>query len=123
VPYPSLARTDLTHSQGLDQNLLGERLPGSRRVTSYEILFLPDLLSLGLYLSGPELRFAITRASHVSFQRFCATTMLPKYMLMERFSLAIWNRNKWIVAIVATIWLTNVLLLLIGKFYPVSPSY
>jgi hypothetical protein len=91
-------------------------------VTSYGRSFLSDLLSLGVFLPGPELRFAITRASYVSLQRFCATTTLPKYMLMERFSLAIWNRNKWIAAIVATIWLTNVSFLLIGEFYPVSPS-
>jgi hypothetical protein len=43
-------------------------------------------------------------------------------MLMERFSLAIWNRNKAIVVIVTTICVANVSLLLLGKFFPVSPS-
>jgi hypothetical protein len=47
-------------------------------VTSYERLFLPDLLSLGFCLPGPGPRFAIARASHVSFQRFCATNYAPK---------------------------------------------
>ena len=79
-------------------------------------LFLPDLLSLGFCLPGPGPRFAIARASHVSFQRFCVTTTLPKYMLMERFSFAIWNKNKGIVVTVATIWVTNVTLLLLGEF-------
>jgi hypothetical protein len=43
-------------------------------------------------------------------------------MLMERFSLAIWNRNKGIVAIVAIICVANVSLLLLGEFSPVFPS-
>ncbi|KAI0281022.1 hypothetical protein BGY98DRAFT_1185140, partial [Russula aff. rugulosa BPL654] len=83
-------------------------------VTSYEILFLPDLLSLGFCLPGPGPRFAIARASHVSFRRFCATTTLPKHILMERFSFAVWNRNKAIGAIIAAIWVTNVSLLFMG---------
>jgi hypothetical protein len=91
-------------------------------VTSYERLFLPDLLSLEFCLPGPGPKFAIARASRVSFQRFCAITTLPKYMLMERFSFAIWNRNKRIAAIIATIWVTNASLLLLGEFSPVSPS-
>jgi hypothetical protein len=66
-------------------------------------------------------RFAIACASHVSFQRFCVTTT-PKYMLMERFSFAIWDRNKGITAAIATIWVTNASLLLLGEFSPVSPS-
>ena len=44
-------------------------------VASYELLLLPDLLSLEFYPPEHGLRFAITRASHVSFQLFCATTM------------------------------------------------
>jgi hypothetical protein len=91
-------------------------------VTSYETLFLPNLLTLEFFLPGPGLRLAIDRASHVSFQRFCATATLPKYMLMECFSVAIWNRNKGIAAIVAAIWVTNATLLLLGEFSPVSPS-
>ena len=37
-------------------------------------------------------------------------------MLMECFSLAIWNRNKWIVAMVAIICVTNIALLLLSEF-------
>jgi hypothetical protein len=81
-----------------------------------------DLLSLEFCLPEPELRFAIAHASHVSFQRFCVTTTLPKYMLMERFSFAIWNRHKGITTIVTTIWVANSSLLLLGEFSPVSPS-
>jgi len=44
-------------------------------VACYEKLFLPDFLSLEFYRPEPGFRFAIARASHVSFQRFCATTM------------------------------------------------
>jgi hypothetical protein len=91
-------------------------------VTSYEILFPSDLLSLGFCLPGPGPRFAIARASHVSFRRFCATTTLPKYILMERFSFAVWNRNKAIGAIIAAIWVTNVSLLFMGEFSPGCPS-
>jgi hypothetical protein len=44
-------------------------------VTSYERLFLTDLLSLEFFHPGHELRFAVARASHVSFQRFSVTTI------------------------------------------------
>jgi len=41
------------------------------------------------------------------------TTTLPKYMLMERSSFAIWNRHKGITTIVTTIWVANSSLLLL----------
>jgi hypothetical protein len=43
-------------------------------------------------------------------------------MLIERFSLAIWNRHKGIVAIVITVCVANVSLLLLGEISPVSES-
>jgi hypothetical protein len=43
-------------------------------------------------------------------------------MLIERISLAIWNRNKGIVAIVTTICVANVSFLLLGEISPVSES-
>jgi hypothetical protein len=94
----------------------------SRSRDPYDRSFLSDPLFLGFCLPGPGTRFAIARASHVSIQRFCVTTTLPKYMLTERFSFAIWNRHKGIAATVATIWVTNASLLLLGEFSPVSPS-
>jgi len=119
--YPTdnfLTHTDLPRFQGLGLVQLGEYPSGSR--ASNERLILPDFLSLGSCLPGPGPRFALARASHVSLQRFCATTTLSKYMLILCFSFAVWNRNKGIVAIAATIWVTNASLLLLGEFPPVT---
>jgi hypothetical protein len=84
-------------------------------VTSYEGALTPNLLSLGFCLPSSRLSFAIDCASRVSFKQFCALTAL-EYMLMDLSSFAIWNRKKAIVAFAATVWITNVLLLLQGEF-------
>jgi hypothetical protein len=43
-------------------------------------------------------------------------TLSPKCVLMEISSLAIWDWNKVIMAISATIWITNFVTQLIGEF-------
>ena len=45
-------------------------------------------------------------------------TISPKYVLMEPFSFAIWNRNKVIVTIATGVWAVNFALLLAGEFFP-----
>ncbi len=82
--------------------------------------FFPDILFLGFFRPGwlwP--RFDIDHTSHVSFCAclpcFHATTLFPKYVLMELFSFAIWDRNKIILAISATVWLINLGFQLAGK--------
>jgi hypothetical protein len=88
-------------------------IPGLR---PYERAFVPDTLSLGIFGSGwlwPK--FDIDHASHVSFYGFHATTLFPKYVLMELSSYAIWDRSKVIMAISGGIWMINLGFQLAGK--------
>ncbi len=44
-----------------------------------------------------------------------ATTLFPKYVLMELSSFAIWDWNKVIIAISVTVWMINFAFQLIGE--------
>lgn len=48
--------------------------------------------------------------------------MIPNQALIEICSIAIWNRKKIIMAIAATLWLTNVVVSTRGKSFPFSSS-
>ncbi len=45
-----------------------------------------------------------------------ATTLFPKYVLMELSSFAIWDKNKAVMAISAGVWAINLIFQLIGQF-------
>ena len=77
-------------------------------------------ISLGFCPPGPWLRFAIDRASHVSFLLFGAATISPRYTLIEFYSFAVWNRNKIILGVASGVWGVNLACLLAGEFTPLS---
>jgi hypothetical protein len=85
-------------------------------MTERSVLF----LCLDFCPPSPWRRFAIDRASHVSFLRFGTTTISPKYVLIEPYSFAIWNSNKVIVGIAAGVWGVNLAFLLAGESSPLS---
>jgi hypothetical protein len=85
---------------------------------SYERALPPDLLCLGPFLRESELSFAIDCTSHVGFQCFCVTAIFQEYMLMALSSVAIWNKNKVIMAFTAIVWVTNISLQLRSEFPP-----
>ncbi len=85
---------------------------------SYERALPPDLLFLDFFLPESGLGFAIDCNSHVGFQCFCVTAIFQEYMLMALSSIAIWNRNKVIMAFTAVVWITNVSFQIRGEFPP-----
>ena len=49
---------------------------------------------------------------------FCAATLFPKYVLMEPSSIAIWHRNKVIMAVAIGLWVANIGVLSLGEYPP-----
>ena len=82
--------------------------------------FLMTFVSLGIWCTGPWLRFTVDYASHVRFLSFRLTVNFLKYVLTEPSSFAIWNMNKVIVAFSAGVWMTNISLMSICEFCPIS---
>jgi hypothetical protein len=99
-------------------------IPGLR---PYERVFVPDILSLGVFRPGwlwPK--FDIDHASHVSFyisMGFHATTLFPKSVLMGLSSFAIWDKSKVIMAISVAIWVVNLGFQLKGKLISSTIPY
>jgi hypothetical protein len=76
-------------------------------------------LSLDLLLTMPLHGFAIARGSHVSLPCFRAATLFPKYVLMVPSSIAIWLKNKVIMAVAIGLWVTNASISISGKSPPI----
>ena len=75
--------------------------------------FLLELVSPDFFYTGPWIRFAVDRASHVSFLPSVNGT---KYVLTEPSSFAIWNMQKVVVAFSTTLWVTNITLMIVCEF-------
>lgn len=84
--------------------------PLIRKKLTTHFLVLP---LIGLRLPGICHRFAVDRASHV-----CHRPCFPVFRdqsLMDDFSIAIWNKNRVVVAISLGVWMTNIAFLIQGE--------
>jgi hypothetical protein len=78
---------------------------------------------LDLFLPKPLYGFAIDRDSRVSLPCFRTATPFPEYVLMEPPSVAVWLKNRVIVAIAIGLWVINASVAILGEFFPLySPE-
>ena len=71
------------------------------------------------WIPGPCGRFTLNCNSYVSFILNSGISF-PNQALIEAPSIAIWNRDKIVTAIAASVWFTNVAASIQGKYYPPS---
>jgi len=72
---------------------------------------------LALWLSGPFCFFVIDRAPHISLNLLYIpiTLRLPKWVFMAPASIAIWNKNKVVILLAASVWGIHLGFLIQGK--------
>jgi hypothetical protein len=81
-----------------------------------------EYLATGVDVWIPELcgRFILNSHSHVSLILNFAAGVIPSQPLIEASSTAIWNRDKIVTAIAASVWFTNVATSIHGKHCSLS---
>jgi hypothetical protein len=85
--------------------------------------FGPTFILIGLWLLGAFLCFAFDRTSHVSTTLLCFPIILnfPNWILVEPDSIAIWNKNKIVMALTISVWATHFACIIQGKYPPHTP--
>jgi len=78
---------------------------------------------IDLRLPGFCHRFAVDRASHVCHRRILCFLVFRERTLMDDFSMAIWNKNRVVVAISLGVWMTNFAFLIQGEFGRLSQPF
>ena len=74
-------------------------------------------------LPGVCHRFAVDRASHVCHRPILCFPFFRDQTLMDDFSMAIWNKNRVVVAISLGVWTANVAFLIQGESGCLSQAF
>jgi hypothetical protein len=93
-------------------------IPSSRRGCSSTFC----RLHLAVSMPGVDYRHGIDRSSQVRVRlRLHVKTILGNQMLTTSASIAIWNKNKVVVAITIIVWMTSIGFHIRSKFLPLTP--
>jgi hypothetical protein len=120
-----LMPTDWPQSQGLGRFLLGEHTsqlipldPDERALRPPGLVPIPSLFTSWAF---PQVRYCSRFACQSSTLPYCNS--LPQVCLWspEPSRVAIWNMNKVIMAIAASLWVTNAVFLTYGESFPSMP--
>jgi len=105
------------HFQGLDHFYIREQAL-RRALVFVEIAFCTlSLFFIGLWLLGAFRCFVLDRTSQVSTSLLCFPIILsfPNWILVEPDSIAIWNKNKIVIALTISVWATHLACIIQGK--------
>lgn len=82
-----------------------------------------QLFCLDHCLLGTFCRFPLDYFSYVCLIPFFQTSFFfPNEALTEASSIAIWDRNKFVVTIATIVWVASLVAIIQGKLFPFLPS-
>jgi hypothetical protein len=116
IRFPTLIPCSLTGH--CPKALIVLQAVGNLLVFKFKGKSLISILQAISYVSLVSASLLVVARAYVSFHSFKPGQYFPNQALIEAFSIAIWNKNKFAMAIAVISWVTNVSVIIQGKSFP-----